>query len=117
MGEGIQDEQAWFAVRCVLASGWASQEVGRPLYEERITLWRAANVEDAVERAEAEAKTYAAAIEDAPDTDLGLAQAYRLTGEPGDGTEVFSLLRESRLPPEEYLDAFFDTGSERSREL
>ena len=112
-GEGVQDEQVWFAVRCVFACGWLATELGRPLYEERITLWRAPNVEDAVEQAEA----YAATIDDAPDTYLGLAQAYRLDGEPGDGTEVFSLLRESALAPEVYLDAFFDTGTERAREL
>ena len=114
---GFQDEQAWFAVRCVFACGWASADVGRPLYEERITLWRAPNVEDAVERAEADAEAYAATIEEAPDTYLGLAQAYRLDGEPGDGAELFSLMRESTLAPEVYLDAFFDTGTERSREL
>ena len=114
-GDGVQDEQAWFAVRCVFASGWASRKVGRPLYEERITLWRAPNVEDAVSLAETDAAAYAAAIDDAPDTYLGLAQAYRLDGPPGEGSEVFSLLRASNLPPEDYLDTFFDTGAERER--
>ncbi|GAA3515194.1 hypothetical protein FHR32_003753 [Streptosporangium album] len=45
---------------------------------------------------------------------LGLAQSYRLVeGEIGQGTEVFSLLRDSDLESSEYLDTFFDTGSER----
>ena len=111
-----ENETGWFAVRCVFSCGWPATG-GRPLYEERITLWRASSVEDAVARAEAEAQTYAASIEDSPDRFLGLAQAYRLDDEPGDGAEVFSLVRESDLPAEDYLDAFFDTGSERSREL
>jgi len=32
------------------------------------------------------------------------------------GAEVFSLLRESDLEPDAYLDAFFDTGTERQTE-
>ena len=68
-------------------------------------------------RAEAEAQTYAAAIPEEPDRYLGLAQAFALFDAPGDGAEVFSLLRESRLAAEDYLDAFFDTGSERLRVL
>ena len=31
------------------------------------------------------------------------------------GVEVFSLLRESGLAPSEYIDAFFDSGTERER--
>lgn len=56
----------WYAVRCVFR--W-TEAGGRP-YEERITLWRAGG--------------------------LGLAQGYG-TGEQEltDGSEVFSLLRES----------------------
>lgn len=48
---------------------------------------------------------------------LGLAQAYRLADEPGDGAEVFSLVRKSDLDDKAYLDAFFDTGTERQRDL
>ena len=114
MSEG--EQVAWFAVRCVFAKGWGADD-GPSLYEERVTLWRASSVEEAVVRAEAEAAAYAAAIEEAPDTYLGLAQAYRLFDEPGEGAEVFSLLRESELTAEDYLDTFFDTGRERDRDL
>lgn len=113
---GENEKAAWFAVRCVFASGWPAGP-GHPVYEERITLWRASSVEEAVARAETEATKYAATIEEAPDNYLGLAQAYQLSDEPGDATEVFSLLRESELAADDYLDAFFDTGSERAREL
>lgn len=112
----MDETASWFSVRCLFAKGWPA-DGGPPLYEERITVWRASSVEEAVARAEAEAQTYAAAIEEAPDTFLGLAQAYRLFDEPGDGAEVFSLLRESGLTAEDYVDTFFDTGAERSREL
>jgi len=36
-----------------------------------------------------------------------------MTSSPDHGSEVFSLLRNSDLQPDEYLNAFFDTGSER----
>jgi hypothetical protein len=103
---------SWFAVRCVFALGWPPEAVGKT-YEERITLWRAASAEEAMARAEAEASEYAATITDAPSKVLGLVQSYALYDEPGDGAEVFSLLRESDISPKEYIDAFFDTGAER----
>ncbi|TDW71097.1 hypothetical protein [Kribbella pratensis] len=107
-------DACWFAVRCVFASGWPPDR-STPLYEERITLWLAASAEEAIERAEVEAIEYAGAIEESPDTYLGIAQSYRLADTPGDGAEVFSLMRSSVLEPDEYLDAFFDTGTERQK--
>jgi hypothetical protein len=97
---------AWYAVRCIFE--W------RPgTYEERITLWSCGSFEDAVERAEQEAHEYVnmAALQGY----VGLAQAY-LVGEeqPGDGEEVFSLLRDSELSPHQYASTFFDTGQERT---
>ena len=44
---------------------------------------------------------------------LNLAQVCLLPGHPTSGAEVFSLIRDSELPTDQYLDAFFDTGSER----
>jgi hypothetical protein len=82
-------------------------------YEERVTLWRAPSHDGAIERAEAEARDYAAVL--APAEYLGLAQSYRLSDAPADGVEVFSLLRDSELTPSDYLNAFFDTGSERQQ--
>ena len=61
--------------------------------------------------AESEAADYAAG-----DCEyLGLAQAFELDREPGQGAEVFSLMRDSPLDPEDYLDRHFDTGQERQR--
>jgi hypothetical protein len=44
----------------------------------------------------------------------GLAQAS-LYNPPSDGAEVFSLIRDSQLSPDDYLNTFFDTGSERQQ--
>ena len=99
----------WFGVRCVFDHG----EEAEHYYEERVTLWRAASSSAAIALAEAEAAEYA---EKLPRTrDLGLVHAYVLIHEPGQGAEVFSLIRGSELAPEAYLDAFFDTGTERQQ--
>lgn len=97
----------WYAVRCVFQ--WAD-DVGAP-YEERLTLWQAGSMEEAVSRAEAEAWRYA---EENDHRYLELAQCHRLDvdGRPGDGDEVFSLLRDSPLDARSYLDRHFDTGGE-----
>ncbi|WP_380282121.1 hypothetical protein [Kitasatospora purpeofusca] len=100
--------ESWYAVRCVFQ--WDTP--GAPLYEERLTLWQAGSADEAIERAEDEAGTYA---DDNGLRYLELAQCYTLAtdGRPGDGDEVFSLLRESQLGREDYLDHYFDSGTER----
>ena len=101
------DELEWFSVRCVFA--WSNWE-GKP-FEERITLWRARSLDHAIELAEQEAQEYAGEnnLED-----LHFSQAFAIAqgSEIGSGTEVFSLLRDSALAPDEYLDTFFSTGGE-----
>jgi hypothetical protein len=100
------DGLGWYGVRCVFR--WIDH--GNQPYEERITLWRAASAAQAVELAGREARDYA---RDNGVEHLRFAQAYALTGDRiTQGTEVFSLLRDSDLKPETYLDTFFDTGNE-----
>lgn len=108
----------WFAVRCLFRCGWPPADSGDDSYryEERITLWRADDIDEAIVKAEAEAQNYTAAIAEAPSEYLGLAQAYALVDVPDlDGAEVFSLIRDNRLDSTSYLDAFFDTGQEHQR--
>ena len=104
----------WCSVRCLFA--W--QRENEQVYEERITLWRTADLDRAIARAEDEARTYArestAALGQAVDY-LGLAQAYLLAEAPSEGAEVFSLMRTHRAQPQKYLETFFATGAERAR--
>jgi hypothetical protein len=109
------ESSGWVAVRCIFRS-WADASDGDVVYEERVTLWRDADMDRAIEKAEAEARTYATEATWPPGRGteyLGLAQAYLLSDEPVDGAEVFSLMRTSSLPATAYLDRFFDTGQER----
>jgi hypothetical protein len=101
-GEGRPDDASWFAVRCIFRHDG--------VYEERVTLWRTDSFGSAIALAETEAAEYGEAL---GHSYCGLAQSYALADEtPGHGCEVFSLIRESELEPNEYLSRFFDTGAE-----
>lgn len=106
-------EPSWYAVRSVVRLD-APDRPGSA-YEERITLWRATSFDEATEKAEAEARSYAAGLDLTPDAITGLWQSYHLFDEPGDGAEIFSLMRVSELEPNAYLETFFDVGTERQQ--
>ena len=100
----IDDGEVWFGIRCVL-------RLAKPnIYEERITLWRTDTFEEAVALAEAEVEDYA---RDVGGEYLGLAVAYRLAYQPGHGSEIFSLMRDSQLDPDTYIETFVSTGFKR----
>jgi hypothetical protein len=92
--------QDWLRRLC-LASGADDAgfvELGRPELGEENDHPR--RLFPAIKRcAESEAREYATSITDSPDTYLSLAQAYRQPDVPGDGAEVFSLVRVSKLKP------------------
>jgi len=96
----------WYTVRCLFGSARGEGFS----YEERMTLWCTDSFDNAISLAEKEAATYAAS---AKIDYLDLAQVCLLPGHPTSGAEVFSLVRDSDLGSDEYLDSFFDTGSER----
>lgn len=84
------------------------------LYEERIVLVKASSFDEAIERGEREAVDYVSTLGDVEY--LGDAEAFHIAEQKvGDLTEVFSLMRESELDPNEYVATFFQTGRERSR--
>ena len=105
-----QPKAGWFGVRCIFEVAEGTPKS----YEERITVWRADSDDHAIEMAEEEAAEYASAIDA---TYLGIAQSYWIVGnEVSQGTEVFSLIRDSDLDPATYVDTFFDTGTEYQRD-
>jgi hypothetical protein len=108
-----QIQTRWYSVRCLFQS---PQEDGFS-YEERVTLWRADSFDQAIALAEAEASEYAADVSDETVRTgyLALAQSYWLAEDPGHGAEVFSLIRDSDLAADDYVDHFFATGGEHQQ--
>jgi hypothetical protein len=102
-----------FSVRCIFRWEARPDQARDYLYEERITLWQANDIDEAIVLAESEAQTYATGL---GAEYLEYCQAYAMFDEvAASGIEVFSLLRESDLEPKQYLDTLFDTGSEHER--
>src|SRR4051812_13540723 len=98
-----------FTVRCIFRLNSIANQKLSNLYEERITIWQAENLDHAIHLAELEAADYA----DGSCEFLGFSQAYAMFEEAQvHGIEIFSLIRESNLDAEEYIDAFFDNGTE-----
>jgi hypothetical protein len=106
------DRPGWYGVRCIIR--WP--QMIEPSYEESITVWPATSFEDAIAKAEPAAREYAELCDGEY---IELAQAYFIGDDEQitEGTEVFSLIRNSDLEPDDYLTTFFDTGGERQGTL
>src|SRR5690242_6041190 len=105
---------SWYVVRCLLGQA-GTELVGSEagwLYEERVTLWDAADEDAAVRLAEADATRYGTDMDVGY---LGFAQAYRVEGRPRSGSELIAQLRASELAPDAYIRRFLATGSEIAR--
>ena len=101
--------EPWYGVRLI----YQHIGVADKAFEERILIVCAESGDEAIASAEA---ISSATYEDENCSYTGYAMAFHIFDERGDalpeGTEVFSLLRKSELPVNEYLDRYFDTGSE-----
>lgn len=106
-------DSLWFGARTVYRIEKSNTITGtNKLYEERVVLISGNSSEDAIAKAEKEAEIYAANTDM---TYLGFVNVFELhQNKIEDGTEVYSLMRESELDADAYLDRFFDTGSERT---
>jgi hypothetical protein len=107
MSSSDEVKATWFSTRCVF------HHHDPDIFEERITVWLAPDVDAAIELAEGEAQAYAAVNEIQFN---GFVQAYAMIDELESGAEVFSLGRSSDLSEDDYLTRFFHTGAERQRE-
>jgi len=106
-------DEPWYGAKCVFLHTEIESCPGQ-IYEERVILVRAENFDEAVSRAEVMAEEYAKDVEGCSYTRF--VDVFHLYEENiGDGAEVYSLMRESDLSKDEYLNRFYDTGAERTR--
>ncbi len=108
------NNEPWYSVKCVFEHKDMARMEGATVYEERVVVLRADDFDDAIARGEVEAIEYASQNDYAFYT--GFISAYHLPAKKiTDRTEVYSLMRESPLDSETFLDRFHDDGNERTQ--
>lgn len=105
-------KEPWYAARCVFRHYKVTPiHDCKYVYEERIILVRAEDMEQAIRIAEKEAREYAAKDSEY----LGYVNIFHLFESIVDHKmEVYSLMRSSDLEADDYLDHFFDSGNEHT---
>lgn len=105
---------AWFGARTLYHHKSSEENDEIKFYEERIVLIDAIDFDEVIAKAEAEGQEYANML--SKTVYLGFVNVYKLSDETVlDKTEVYSLIRESKLNSDDYITAFFDTGTERTK--
>jgi len=90
----------WYSAGCIFAQKRPGER--NNFYEERIVLLRCPSLDAAVQAGEAEANKYAASLDGV--TFLGYVDAYDICEDKmGEGVEVYSIIREDPLPPDEFM--------------
>ena len=106
-------EKQWYSARTAYEVLVSPRIKGYHLYEDRIIVLQALSIDNAIEEAEKEAKIYA---QKAGCKYLDFVTVFHLfENDIKHKTEVYSLMRDSKLSDDRYLDRFFDTGKERAK--
>jgi len=109
------NNEPWYGIKLVFRH--LNLEVGVPgssVYEERVVLVNAGSEDEAVSLAELEAVEYAKDVGGCEYLEFSSC-FHTYEGKIVHLSEVYSIMRESSLSPEEYLDTFYETGLERER--
>ena len=105
----------WYGAKTVFKHTRMIGENACCVFEERVVVFLANDFDHAITKAETEAAKYCSNLDDSA-MYLGFVDVYNLAEENiNDGVEVYSLMRESNLSDKDYLDSFYDTGKERTR--
>ena len=107
-------ESPWWGAKVLFQHTDLAERRGETVFEERVVLIRARTAEQAIERAEKVARAYVKDL-DGGCKYLGFLDVFHpWQTRIGSGSEIYSLMRTSRLSPKKYLDRFYDTGKERT---
>tara|TARA_R110001592_G_scaffold159604_1_gene391217 strand:+ start:1224 stop:1931 length:708 start_codon:yes stop_codon:yes gene_type:complete len=109
----VNDSRSWFGAKCLFIHHGLFQDDGSEIstYEERVILVQAVSMNWAITTAEKDAREYAGEGGDCEY--LNFIDCFQIfDAKPEGGAEVYSLMRKSELPPEEYIDRFYESGDE-----
>jgi len=106
----MAERGTWFAAKTLHLHRDLPGDQGGSCYEERIVLIRAVTVDEALRRAEREARRYARG-QKAVDF-LGYLAVFHLDGDAmEEGLEVYSILRWIALSKRDFVRRYYDDGS------
>lgn len=103
------EEKFWFGVKTVYKFDGLSNDCPDPVFEERVVLFQAIDCDQAISLAEEEAVVYA---KEGNCRFTGFVNAFMIADEPAKKIEVYSLMRTSKLSEKDYLDHYYDSGTE-----
>ncbi len=107
------NEREWYSVKCVFEIKLLTQTALSAVYEERIVVLKAISLDDAIKQGLDEAREYEQSVGDGSIKYSGFISAYHTyEKEIAVKSEVFSMMRKSNLPLNEYLTHFYDDGNE-----
>ena len=107
-------DEPWYSVKCIFEHSNRNVIEGMTVYEERIIVLLANDLDDAIARGEIEAREYASSLDNVRYVEF--ACAYHLyRRELIDQTEVYSIMRESDLDHDAFINHYYDDGSERTQ--
>ena len=112
----MSDEPRWFGVKTVVEHTGLAADPDHHVYEERVVVLRAIGFDEALERAEVEVARY---VSDIGAVYLGYCNAFAIDEGLNDealtdGSEVYSSMREVRLPPDAFLARYHDAETEKA---
>ena len=106
------ETRKWFSVRSLYRYSARDAEQ-KHCYEERVVLFFEHTFEAAIQKAELEGQAHATEMDKEL---LDLFSAFEIADDSiGIACEVFSLIRNSDLTPNDYIDRMFDTGDELAK--
>ena len=110
----MSDEQPWYSVKCVFKHDYLSRQHGEVVYEERIVVLKASSLDEAIALGEVEANAYAGDKGTVHYT--GFISAFHMFERKlANRAEVYSLMRQSNMDTDAFLDHYYDDGSERTQ--
>lgn len=106
------EKEPWYAVKCLFHHKDLNNRNGKNNFEERILLVKAGDFDEAIEKAEIEAKEYCSDLGDEVEY-MDFCNAYHIAENSiGDKTEIYSLITASELTADNYLKCNYETGGE-----
>jgi hypothetical protein len=103
----------WYGVKCLFEHFGLSKVPEAHAYEERVIVVLAASFDDALGKAKKLSVSY---TDGSSIKYMGYCNAYAMDEAViTEGTEVYSVMRETKLAPTAFIDHYYDDGTDKYR--